>query len=1586
MLPADPSFSYRSEIDIAEILGDDPQSVFMTYHYNNRSQSFSADGGLRNNGACTVKDYSADWVTLGLDWEPTYIAWYINGVKCGQFNGDATTIESGPMQLILHMMVGNDWQRSWNKDLLDSTLTRQLEVDYIHVWQQVPSGTPPPPAAPTVSISASPTSITAGQSSTLTWSSTNATSCTASNGWTGSKGASGSTPVSPTVTTTYTLTCTGAGGTTPAQSVTVTVTAAPPPPTGTCPATKRTVTATDVANNTNSGYPAGTQLYVPDGPDPWGGCFPGPKTTGIPAGTQLTAYTGPAIIDVPGTVIDGKIINVQLNIRAANVTIKNSKYIAGSLYVDSGSLMFTDSEADFTSNIISDGIKGSNLTVLHSNLYGGRREFYCNSNCTLQDSYLHDQLADPTGAAHESAARVEQYTTLKHNTLNCNAPLIPPDAGCSANQTGYPDFVPIHHNTLDKNLYMATTGGFCSYLGASAGKPYSSDPTNASYVVSTNNVFQRGTSPNDRPTISLTDKRRYTCGVYGVVTDYDVTKPGVTICGNMWDDGLLFKDDSGYPFWPLPNTCGGATTAPPPASTKFTLNDRVQVTNATLNVRATPDIGGTLLGSQTNGALGTVVGGPIAQAGYSWWQINYDTGVDGWSVEDYLAKYTAPPPPPAAPTVTISASPSSIISGQSSTLTWSSVNATSCTASNGWIGTKATSGTQNVSPTANITYTLLCQGTGGSATQSTTVTVTAPPPPVSTKFSLNDRVQVTNGPLNVRSTANTTGTQLGTQATGALGTVVGGPTAQGGFNWWQINYDSGADGWSVETYLTKYTAPPAALPTVTLSASPTSITSGQSSKLTWSSTSATSCTGTGFTAANISGSVNVSPTTNTTYSIVCNGAGGSANATASVAVTAAPVGTPDLVVTSVTSSPANPTTGQLVTFSAIVKNQGSAATPAGTIVGVLFNLEGTFTWSDTNTTSLAPGASVTLTANGGANGSTWSAVLGAHTVTATVDDVNRIPESNESNNTLSSSVTVTVPTQTLGITNIGPNTDDSDANNLTATRITTGSVGGAAQSMSAYVASPISSAPNNQYSMAIYSDVGGLPGSLVAKTSNSTLTGNAWNTLPISATLAPNTTYWLVYTTNGAASTNNNLRYGAGSSGQMQWHTQTFGTWPTSFGTSNGNNAVAASIYVTYTPSSGVSTPTPPPAAPTASLSASQTSINSGQSTTLTWSSSNTTSCTGSGFTPSGTTGSTSVSPTSNTTYSISCTGAGGTANRSVSVTVTIPAPTASLSASPSSITRGQSTTLTWSSTNATSCSGTNFSPSGTSGSTSVSPTSNTTYTVTCSGAGGSANQSTSVTVTMPPQTLGNTSIAGSADDSDANNINAIRFTTGSLGGAAQSMSVYIASPISAAPNNLYSMAIYSDSSGMPGSLLAQTSNSTLTGNAWNTLPISLTLASNTVYWLAYNTNAAASTDNNLRYGAGSTGQWQWRPQTFGMWPASFGGLPSGGTSATTASIYVTYTPSSAYFDNSNVASPIYAYPINIAPPVSKTMAIGGIAHTTSNLNVRLTPNGQLVGTEKSGVTGVVSDGPVVAAGYTWWMVEYADGKSGWSIENYLSR
>ncbi len=78
------------------------------------------------------------------------------------------------------------------------------------------------------------------------------------------------------------------------------------------------------------------------------------------------------------------------------------------------------------------------------------------------------------------------------------------------------------------------------------------------------------------------------------------------------------------------------------------------------------------------------------------------------------------------PTVSISANPWSFASGGSATLTWSSTNATSCTASGAWSGAEPSSGTQSTGAlTATSTFSLTCTGASGSATASAQVTVTA---------------------------------------------------------------------------------------------------------------------------------------------------------------------------------------------------------------------------------------------------------------------------------------------------------------------------------------------------------------------------------------------------------------------------------------------------------------------------------------------------------------------------------------------------------------------------------------------------------------------------------------------------------------------------------------------------------------------------------------------------------------------------------------------------------------------------------------------------------------------------------------------
>ncbi|HEX8182792.1 MAG TPA: Ig-like domain-containing protein [Candidatus Saccharimonadales bacterium] len=142
---------------------------------------------------------------------------------------------------------------------------------------------------------------------------------------------------------------------------------------------------------------------------------------------------------------------------------------------------------------------------------------------------------------------------------------------------------------------------------------------------------------------------------------------------------------------------------------------------------------------------------------------------------------------------------------------------------------------------------------------------------------------------------------------------------------------------------------------------------------------------------------------------------GNTTTSASVSVTVNNVvSQPDVIITSVTANPAAPIVGNQVVYSAVVKNQGTAATPAGTTIGVNFKVDGTVvSYSSTYTSSLAPGASVTLTANNGPAGvNYWTATSGAHTILAMVDDINRFPESNETNNTLSIPLTVGQPADT----------------------------------------------------------------------------------------------------------------------------------------------------------------------------------------------------------------------------------------------------------------------------------------------------------------------------------------------------------------------------------------------------------------------------------------------------------------------------------------------------------------------------------------------------------------------------------------------
>ena len=237
------------------------------------------------------------------------------------------------------------------------------------------------------------------------------------------------------------------------------------------------------------------------------------------------------------------------------------------------------------------------------------------------------------------------------------------------------------------------------------------------------------------------------------------------------------------------------------------------------------------------------------------------------------------------PTASISASPLMINSGKASTLTWSSTNATSCSASGGWSGALPASGSQSTGAiTTTTSYSLTCTGPGGISPAATvTVAVTAVP-----------TATLTAKPTVVAAGGTSTLTWTSTNATacaasgGWSGARAGSGTQVTGAITTTTLYSltcSGAGGTSSVATAT-VTVAAAVVPTAALTANPTIVAAGGTSTLSWSSTNATTCTASGGWIGALASNgtqVTAAITTYTSYSLTCTGPGGTSSV-ATVAV------------------------------------------------------------------------------------------------------------------------------------------------------------------------------------------------------------------------------------------------------------------------------------------------------------------------------------------------------------------------------------------------------------------------------------------------------------------------------------------------------------------------------------------------------------------------------------------------------------------------------------------------------------------------------------------------------------------------------
>jgi hypothetical protein len=666
------------------------------------------------------------------------------------------------------------------------------------------------------------------------------------------------------------------------------------------------------------------------------------------------------------------------------------------------------------------------------------------------------------------------------------------------------------------------------------------------------------------------------------------------------------------------------------------------------------------------------------------------------------------------PTATLTANPSSGLTGMSSNLTWSSQNATSCTSADFNTGGTTQGGplsTGALNTAKTYTYTITCTGAGGSANATATVVVNPQPPP---QASL---------------TANTP-----------------------------------------------------------------NITTGQSSTLNWSCTNSTtaSISPTLGTVTPTSGGTTtpVSPASTTTYTLTCTGPGGAATANATVTVTN-PL--PDLTAGSAPNI--TTTLGSPIPLSGTIKNIGGASTGTGFNNVFLTNLNSSQT--DWNTkqvvpinNALAAGASQTISTT--FPGSTFPSIGNYSWEYCANLDANWVSTINESNpnNNCSARGIITITAPDLTAADVSPSV--ASTNVATALSGQVSNIGNAStgtgftdlfeinpnaipssfssiRTLRTYASAAVAKGSHNTASASYTFPSAGTwyvrlcadmnasgVGSIIESNENNNCSPD-WIAVTVTAPLSGSCTVspssgkvgdpftWTVSNvTGGTGSYSYSWNGTDGLSGTNTSVTKTY----TTSGTKNGSVTVTSgsnSKTFNCTTTTGTGTGScsngscivvyPPP---TVSCSANPTTIDIGQSTTLTWSSTNANSCQ---FvdesTSRGTSGTRIVTPTQSptTTYGLNCTGSGGTTNTPCYMSINVIVPSCSISANPDRVKSGDTATLTWSTANVTSCkiqnaSGTVLSTSCNGGPLTTAPiTSQQTYTITCSTIGATISDSAIINI-----------------------------------------------------------------------------------------------------------------------------------------------------------------------------------------------------------------------------------------------------------------
>jgi len=695
------------------------------------------------------------------------------------------------------------------------------------------------------------------------------------------------------------------------------------------------------------------------------------------------------------------------------------------------------------------------------------------------------------------------------------------------------------------------------------------------------------------------------------------------------------------------------------------------------------------------------------------------------------------------PTAGITADPASIPTGGSATLTWTSTNAVSATLNGAAV---AVNGTQTVSPSATTTYTFIAtSSSGGTATAQTTVTVNASSGPPAAGIVANP-TSIASGSSSTLTwtTKNAVSADLNGAQVALNGSQTVSPTASTTYRITARNAAGAIDWGQVVVTVTS------SGPTAGITANPTSIASGGSSTLTWTSTNAASATLNGATVP-VSGSQTVSPTAKTTYTFIVTGSTGT---TAQAQAT-------------VTVGPADPTAGIAANPTSIASGSSSTLTwtstnaTSATLNGATVPVSGSQTVSPTATTTYtfiatgstgttaqaqatvtvgpaAPTAGIsanpTSIASGGSSTLTWTStnaasatlngatvqVNGSQTVSPTATTTYTFIATSSSGTTAQAQATVTVgpaaPTAGIAANPTSIASGGSSTLTWTSTNAASATLNGAAVQVNG--SQTVSPTATTTYTFIATSSSGATAQAQATVTVGSS--GPPAAGIVANPTLiAPGGNSTLTWTTNNAVSADLNGTTVALNGSQTVSPTVTTTYRITAKNSAGATDWGQATVKVT-----------------TVAINASPSSIPPGGSSTLTWATTNAVSATLNGASVA-VNGSQAVSPTTTTTYTLVATNSAGTSASAQTVVIvgSSGSPTAGISANPPSIISGGSSTLTWTSTNAASAT-LNGASVAVNGSQTVSPTATTTYNFVATGSSGiTASAQTTLTVTSngPP-------------------------------------------------------------------------------------------------------------------------------------------------------------------------------------------------------------------------------------------------------------